>query len=127
MDGAASAALVRFTGKGVLMDEKDKRRLAHLKRLEKNHGKEFPERFATEKSRAKVKAEAITDHVSADWNKKQKANQGGPEFGKPLPDGWRDAHWKTLQAMAAEFPGVETSNKEESLSALEAYEADLAG
>lgn len=44
---------------------------------------------------------------------------------RPLPEGWRDEHWKTLQSMAEEFAGVEASNKAEAVAALEAYEAGL--
>lgn len=113
------------------MDEKDKRRAAHVKQLERNHSAEFRERFGSEVPRAKLRQRQVAEAVSADWNRKHKqsgaAVSGGPEFGKALPENWRDAHWKTLQAMAADYAGVQTANKEESLEALEAYEAGIAG
>jgi|GEM_PF-1568329 len=110
------------------MDEIEKRRKAHLARLQKNHAADYEERFDKGKSRDQERREALSDAISADWNAKNKARSAekAPEAGKPLPEGWRDAHWKTLQAMAAEFAGIETKNKDESLKVLEAYEANLA-
>jgi len=109
------------------MDERDKRRQAHLKRLEKNHSTDFKERFDTGQSIAQKRHERLSNTISADWNAKQKAAAPAkaPEQGKPLPEGWRNAHWKTLQAMASEYAGVETKKKEESLQVLETYEASL--
>lgn len=113
------------------MDEKDKRRAAHVKRLERNHGAEYAERFGAEVPKARQRQQQVAAAVSADWNRKHKQSgapaSAGPEYGKALPDNWRDAHWKTLQAMAADYAGVQTSNKDKSLEALEAYEVRLAG
>lgn len=110
------------------MDQKDKRRLEHLQRLQKNHHDDFKERHTTEKTRRKLRQEKIANDVSADWNRKQKQAQAAQatQGGKPLPEGWRDAHWKTLQAMAFEFTGVKARDKDASVKALEAYEVNLA-
>jgi CHASE3 domain sensor protein len=110
------------------MDEIEQRRKEHLARLQKNHASDYKERFDKGKSLDRKRREKLSDTISADWNAKQKAKAAAiaPDHGKPLPEGWRDAHWKTLQAMAAEYAGVETKNKDESLTVLESYEAKLA-
>ncbi|MFN3247692.1 hypothetical protein [Roseibium album] len=110
------------------VDEKDARLQRHLKNLEANHASEFEERFGTEKSRKKVQQEQISDEISAHWNAQQKGKAhsiGGAPVLKPLPENWRDEHWKKLQAMAEEYAGVEAKNKAESVAALDAYEARL--
>lgn len=106
------------------VDEKAARLQRHLKNLEKNHVEDFNDRFATEKSRKKVQQEKLTDEISAHWNAHQKRNKAPAEL-LPLPENWRDEHWKKLQAMAEEYAGVEAKNKAESVAALEAYEARL--
>jgi hypothetical protein len=115
-------------------DEIEQRRRAHLKRLEANHAADFEDRFVIEKTRAEKRAAEISDAISADWNAKQKARREGlaaaspataPDGKPPLPEGWRDEHWKTLQSMAADYAGVETTDKASSIAALEAYEATL--
>ncbi|KZM47496.1 hypothetical protein [Labrenzia sp. OB1] len=109
----------------------DERRKRHLKALEARHREEFDKEHGREKTRKDAKREALADAMSALWNKSRSGTErlGSAEATAsdgqkgPLPEGWREAHWKTLQAMAAEFAGAETSNKDESIQALEAYEA----
>lgn len=111
------------------MDERDKRLAAHLKNLQKRHERDHKERFDKGKSVEKERQEKISDAISADWNKKNKAAQAAqaPEGGKPLPDGWRDAHWKTKAALASEYAGIAAKNQSEAEAALANYEAKLAG
>ncbi len=105
------------------MDEIIMRRLRHLQKLEENHERDFEERFGTQKTRAEKKREDLANVLSADWNSKRKGGQSSP-VPKPLPVGWRKEHWKTLQAMAADYAGVDAANKEDAVRALETYEAD---
>ncbi|QFT30980.1 hypothetical protein K1718_09630 [Roseibium porphyridii] len=106
------------------MDEIIMRRLKHLQRLEENHARDFEDRFGTEPSRKDQQRDALNNVISADWNRKQKSAAGGA-FGRPLPAGWRKEHWKTQQAMAADYAGVKADNKEEAVRALEGYEAEM--
>lgn len=106
------------------MDEIIMRRLRHLQQLEDSHAKDFEERFGTEQSRDAQRREAVSNAVSASWNRIWRATARAAHPG-PLPKGWRKEHWKTLQAMAADFAGVEARNKSEAVTALEAYEAGL--
>ena len=106
------------------MDEIIMRRLKHLQRLEESHESDFHERFGRAKSWADQRKENMANVISADWNKKQKAPRI-PTAYRPLPEGWRKEHWKTQQAMAADYAGAEASNKEEAVRALEIYEAEL--
>ncbi len=103
------------------MDEIIMRRLKHLQWLEENHERDFEDRFGTEKSRAEQRREELADRLSADWNGKRKA--AAPEAPRPLPSGWRKEHWKTQQAMAADYAGVSAASKYEAVKALSAYEA----
>ncbi|MBN9671696.1 hypothetical protein [Roseibium aggregatum] len=106
------------------MDEIIMRRLRHLQRLEENHEKDFDARHGALAPRAEQKREEIADALSADWNLKRKG-RAAPSAGKPLPGDWRREHWKTLQAMARDFTGIEAANKAKAVSALEAYEAEM--
>lgn len=106
------------------MDEIIMRRLRHLQWLEENQERDFEDRFGVEKTRAELRREDMANVISADWNRKRKAAQSSIT-GKPLPDGWRKEHWKTQQSMAADYAGVEVSNKEDAVRALELYEAEL--
>jgi len=106
------------------MDEIIMRRLRHLQMLEENHARVFEERSAKAREGVQRATEEIADTLSADWNRKQCAARhlAAP---KPLPSGWRNEHWKTQQAMAADYAGVQAANKAESVNALEAYEETL--
>ncbi|MEJ8474597.1 hypothetical protein [Roseibium algae] len=119
------------------MDDLHKR---HMKRLQTNAVSDIAERLP-QKTAEKKKREKLSDDVSALWNKRQKearqkiagqASDASPskaessqQPGVPLPDGWRDEHWKTLQSMAADFAGAQTTDKASSIAVLEAYEAAL--
>ncbi len=91
----------------------------------------------TKDETARKKREAVTNHHSALWAKRQREMRNRESESqaeapaeqveqaparKPLPEGWRNEHWKTLQSMAAEYAGVETGTKAASIAALEAYE-----
>ncbi|GAB4512970.1 MAG: hypothetical protein Tsb0019_10040 [Roseibium sp.] len=110
------------------MNEITDRRVRHLKRLEASHNRDFWARFGNQFDPAGAQAANLSDALSADWNGKQPTRQravssGDPErAGKPLPAGWRNEHWKTQQAMAADYAGVEAGTKAEAVSALDAYE-----
>lgn len=109
------------------IDDKDALRRAHLKRLEASHQDDFEERFQTEKTRRQVKKEALSDAISAHWNKTKylgtAASAGGTDEPKALPEGWRDLHWKQIVVMAKDVAGVDAANKDEAVAALEEYEA----
>ncbi|MEO9528406.1 hypothetical protein [Roseibium sp.] len=110
------------------MSEIIERRMRHLKRLEDNHNRDFWARFGNQDLDAGDTAARLSDALSADWNRKQKSAEtpGAPAVpgraGRPLPPGWRTAHWKTLQTMAAEYAGQQTAGKAETIRVLEAYE-----
>ena len=99
---------------------------------------EIAELLAKDETQRK-KREGILNHHSALWNARKRAQRQEaepsvtpeassqpadvPASGRaPLPEGWRDQHWKTLQAMAWDFGKVETMNKAQSVAVLEAYE-----
>ncbi|MHA7777411.1 hypothetical protein [Roseibium sp. M-1] len=106
------------------MDEIIMRRLRHLQRLEENHARVFEERSAKTRDGGNRASEEIADTLSADWNLKQRAERRAAAK-KPLPTGWRNEHWKTQQAIATDYAGVQVANKAEAVSALEAYEETL--
>jgi len=106
------------------MDEIIMRRLRHLQMLEENHARVFEERSTKDRDGGKRVTEEIADTLSADWNRKQ-CSARHATASKPLPGGWRSEHWKTQQAMAADYAGVQAANKAESVCALEAYEDTL--
>lgn len=104
------------------MDEIIMRRLRHLQRLEEQHEADFLARCGPPKTEAEKRQEHLADALAADWNRKQRAARQ-PQAEKPLPKGWRKEHWKTQQAMAADYAGVKAANKYEAVQALAAYEA----
>jgi hypothetical protein len=107
------------------------RRTRHLKRLEANHNRDFWARFGDQSLEAGDTSARLTDALSADWNRKQKGVQKTrehavpPRSGRVLPAGWRKEHWKTQQAIAADYTGVQTSSKAEAIRVLEAYEQTI--
>jgi len=110
------------------MNETTERRVRHLKRLEANHNRDFWARFGRQFDQVEARTSDLSDALSADWNAKRNAKRtaghqrASARAGMPLPAGWRNEHWKTQQAMAADFAGVRAATKAEALRALEAYE-----
>ncbi|MDN3720118.1 hypothetical protein QW131_15275 [Roseibium salinum] len=75
---------------------------------------------------AEKRREEVADALSADWNgKRQTSVSAVPP--RALPSGWRKEHWKTQQAIAADYAGVKAASKYEAVKALAAYEARLKG
>lgn len=109
------------------MTEINERRVRHLKTLQANHNRDFWSRFGNQDLDPDSKVVRLSDALSADWNRKRKAAEGAPAMPlpvapRPLPKGWRKEHWKTLQAMAADYTGVRPGTKFETIRVLEAYE-----
>jgi hypothetical protein len=114
------------------MSEITDRRVRHLKRLEASHNRDFWTRFGNQFGPDGANTTELSDALSADWNSKRTTRQtaaraGDPEkAGRPLPGGWRNEHWKTQQAMAADYAGVQAATKDEAVRALVAYERSSA-
>ncbi|WP_269580846.1 hypothetical protein [Roseibium sp. Sym1] len=110
------------------MTELSERRVRHLKQLEANHNRDFWSRFGNQTLDADTNVLRLSDAMCADWNRKQKAEDGGSAPAapltapRPLPRGWRKEHWKTQQVMAADYAGVRAATKADAVEALEAYE-----
>ena len=109
------------------MTEITERRVRHLKTLQANHNRDFWSRFGNQDLEPEAKVVRLSDALSADWNRKQKATEGAPAMPppvcrRPLPKGWRIEHWKTQQAMAVDYTGVRPGTKLETIRVLEAYE-----
>lgn len=111
------------------MTKTAERRVRHLKQLEANHNKDFWDRLCRQEPDAGPMETDVAEARTEDRARTSTAADGAPAAPppatpkRPLPRGWRNEHWKTQQAMAADYAGVRVKTKLEALRALEVHEA----